>query len=561
MRHKYGIDFGTTNSSIGFRFQRDDEYHLEIVELSSLYPRVTIPSLIFIDDDGTIQIGHDAERNSNEVIEVCKRDDSGELVCVGETGNPIRRIKMDLEKYGSSLVYRLDDCEYSVDELIAELFAFLRDKAEYDAEQNDIEIDDGVVLGVPVDYGDNQKNVLKRALTLSGFYESIKEADECTEFVSEPVAVAVYYGWDLEKDNKNVLVFDFGGGTLDIAVVNLKNQIGTDHLHPHEVLAKKRLTLGGEELNRLFFIHCFCEKYGVDKLARAVKAPLSVQDAQQLSDYIFTQSQHRTDFFNTVERCKVDLSSEKTTRVKFPPFFKLEDKVLFRKDFEEAIAPQLSAISQLLKDVIDECIHKGCSDKIDFDNKNDIDHVLLAGGSSLIPCIQNCIGEFFPYGRIQASPIDHEQGNKTDNAKIQSIEVMTSVVRGLSSLGCKEYDVVDDVVDSDYGVYTSAKVFSPIICRNTPKIDTLVDKLRIDGMCKTYGIEDISATHIDIPIIQRSVAGDITLGTITIHNYGGNEYRIFMQVRPEKSMLEVMIYNCSTHDFIPVPLNESQFSI
>ena len=76
-------------------------------------------------------------------------------------------------------------------------------------------------MGVPVQYGDIQKNVLKKALVRAGFYKDANEAEKKTEFVSEPIAVAVHYGLDLQKDT-TVLVFDFGGGTLDLAIVNLK---------------------------------------------------------------------------------------------------------------------------------------------------------------------------------------------------------------------------------------------------------------------------------------------------------------------------------------------------
>ena len=74
-----------------------------------------------------------------------------------------------------------------------------------------------------------------------------------TEFVSEPVAVAVFYGVEMQKE-KQVMVFDFGGGTLDIDILRLKPKGSqADRRLPHDVVAKTRQTLGGERITRLIF--------------------------------------------------------------------------------------------------------------------------------------------------------------------------------------------------------------------------------------------------------------------------------------------------------------------
>lgn len=174
---------------------------------------------------------------------------------------------MDLENEGSGLTYTCGGKSYAGVDLIAAILKVLRLKAEKSAKELEIDMS-GVVMGVPVQYGDIQKNVLKKALVKAGFYDNFEEADKKTEFVSEPIAVAVHYGLNLKND-KTVMVFDFGGGTLDIAIVNLKKQIGTDKLHPHETISKERITLGGEELTRLFFINSFCDKskYGTKRIA------------------------------------------------------------------------------------------------------------------------------------------------------------------------------------------------------------------------------------------------------------------------------------------------------
>lgn len=257
MTYKYGIDFGTTNSSIALRFVGDDkEEHTLVVDVKDTLPHETLPSVVLVDRTGSISVGEDA---INKYMQSGIRNNDQLF---------IKRIKLDLENRGADLCYQVAGRTYSGVDLIAAILKALRLKAGAVADELDIDVS-GVVMGVPVEYGDIQKNLLKQALVKAGFYTNEREADQKTEFVSEPVAVAVHYGLNLKHDT-TVLVFDFGGGTLDLAIVNLKKQISTDKLHPHQTIAKERITLGGEELTRLFFMKSFCssKKYGAKRIGQ-----------------------------------------------------------------------------------------------------------------------------------------------------------------------------------------------------------------------------------------------------------------------------------------------------
>lgn len=182
MIYKYGIDFGTTNSSIAIRFVGDDrQEHTLVVDVKDTLPRETIPSVVLVDDRGNIVAGEDALNQYTQGA--------------GNRRNQrfIKKIKLDLETKGSKLEYDINGRKVSGVDLIAAILKVLRLKAEKAADELEIETS-GVVLGVPVQYGDIQKNVLKQALFKAGFYRTMQEAERNTEFVSEPVAVAVHYG-------------------------------------------------------------------------------------------------------------------------------------------------------------------------------------------------------------------------------------------------------------------------------------------------------------------------------------------------------------------------------
>lgn len=542
MIYKYGIDFGTTNSSIAIRFVGDDHSeHTLVVDVKDTLPRETLPSVVFVNEDGNIVAG---EKAINEFLQN-GGNKIGQLL--------IKRIKLDLEKKGSDLSYYVGKKKYSGIDLIASILKTLRIKAEKVVKELDIEMS-GVVVGVPVQYGDIQKNILKKALVKAGFYNSIEQAERNTEFVSEPVAVAVHYGLNLKHD-KTVLVFDFGGGTLDLAIVNLKNQIGTDKLHPHETIAKERITLGGEELTRLFFINSFCDnkKYGLKKICREFK--LNSQTPENAWEELH-RSEEGIRFISAIEKCKCDLS--RASKYSFSLIgrnVKLEEKSFYRDDFTRSIEDKLEEIENL----IDTCLESG-----GIDDCYDIDHVILAGGSSMIPAVQDLLVDKFGTSRVSSKSIENDNVIKTmKRNRAYESEVLTSIVRGLAIIGCRDESLIDDVVDSDYGAWDdNDNEFFPIITKGTPIRDTTLDKVTFHGKCQEVVSTGINISSVEIKIYQRNINGVHKLGTINIPNPGGKKYKIFMQVDKKKGMLEVTIYDVIKRRWIDeIPLNERQYTL
>ena len=443
---------------------------------------------------------------------------------------------------------------YSGVDLIAAILKALRLKAEAASDALDIDVS-GVVMGVPVEFGDIQKNLLKLALVKAGFYANEREADQQTEFVSEPVAVAVHYGMNLKHDT-TVLVFDFGGGTLDLAIVNLKKQIRTDKLHPHQTIAKERITLGGEELTKLFFMNSFCslQKYGTKRIGQAFGFGSTLKP-EQLWDKL-SACEDGVRFIAAVERCKCDLSRAQKYRFSFiGRNIHLNEMTFYRDDFANAIDVKLEEIDAL----IDRCLAHG-----NIADPYEIDRVILAGGSSLIPAVQNLLVDRFGSMRVTARPDKQDSVIEAlKHNRASESEVLTSIVRGLAMVGCKNDTLVDDVVDSDYGIWDVVEnCFVPIIRKGIPVKSTVLNKMTQQGIMDEFECLDQSASSVEALVYQRSITGEHMLGRINIPNPGGKKYRIFMQVDKKKGMLTVSFYDVRQHRWIDeIPLNQRQYTL
>lgn len=538
MIYKYGIDFGTTNSSIAMSFEESSQLYTQVVHLKDEFPRETIPSVILIESNGRIYAGDKAKKR---YMQEGARSKSSRY---------IKQIKLDLEEYGSDLHYEHNGYSFAAATLIAAILSELRQKAERAAKENDIKIS-GVVMGVPVQYGDIQKNVLKQALVEAGYYKTYKEADDKTEFVSEPVAVAVHYGLNLERDT-TVMVFDFGGGTLDLAIVNLKNQVGKDRLHPHKTIAKERITLGGEELTRLFFINSFCSsaKYGTTRICAEFGFRRDLT-AEELWEKLQT-CEEGIRFIDEIEKCKCDLSAMQTVKFSFlAAGIELEEQKFRLDDLKIAIRDKLEEIDEL----VERCIASG-----GLENQYAIDYVILAGGSSLILPVQELLIDKFGSNRVNSKPIT---ANKESRQHARASEVLTSIVRGLSIVGCREEELIEDVVDCDYGVWDNEKnAFFPIVTTGTLVADTKVNQITFDGKFDEFSVVNKNASSVKIDIYLRNLNGEQRLGTILINHPGGKKYKIYMQIDKKKGSLEVMIYDrIKGRWFNDIPLAERTYTI
>lgn len=544
MAYKYGIDFGTTNSSIAICFIGDDEEkHTLVVDRERPHPPFTLlPSLFYIDEN-EILVGDEAEYKYCNM----KGDDN--------RGIFVKKIKLFLEKKGQNLNYKVGDKVYDGCDIIAELFRRLREDAEKHIAYLDNVQMDGVVIGVPVAFDQIAKNILTEALYKAGFYQSLEEASRKTEFVSEPIAVAIHYGLDLKKD-MTVMIYDHGGGTLDLAIVNLKENIEDDVLHPHETISKDRRNYGGEELTRMFFVNCFCKdkKYGRANLCRKFGLPTDLSENELWMKLV--EMPEGIKLIQSIEECKCELSKKIESKFSFVGTkVVLDVKTFYREEFEESIQEVLDSIDEM----IDDCLEAG-----DIDDPYDIDKVIIAGGSSLIPAIQEIITSKFGYNKLAVKGVDDDKFVK-EVARIKGAEsqVLTSIVRGLARVGFERTQLVEDVVDCSFGLWDGIRNnYIEIIPAGIPVKDTEFSKLTQEGLNKEVECPMSTATAVDVPVYQRKYDGDHKLGTICIRHPGSMQYRIYMTIHPESGMLEVILYDIKQKRWIDdIPLNERRYEI
>ncbi|UJR10954.1 hypothetical protein I4U23_015139 [Adineta vaga] len=275
------------------------------------------------------------------------------------------------------------------------------------------------VITVPAYFNDAQRKATKDAGTIAGL--------NVIRIINEPTAAAIAFG--LNKLNskegaQNVLVYDLGGGTFDVSLLTLDNGA-------FEVLATNGDThLGGEDFDQRvmsYFLQLFKKKTGKD----AGKNPRAIQKLRR-----------------EVERAKRILSSEHQTKIEIESFLPNEDfsEILTRAKFEEL---NIDLFRSTLKPV--EIVLK--DGKVD---KSNIAEVILVGGSTRIPKIQDILTQFF--GKKPG------RGVNPDEAVANGAAIQAAILGGEE---CTPDIVVLDINPLSLGIETVGKVMSTIIPRNS----------------------------------------------------------------------------------------------
>lgn len=557
MISKYGIDFGTTNTSVSIALQGKNgriKPNVLLLDPANVWgPAEFMRSTFYIDSKGKIHIASDADACMD--IE----EHNGRF----SIDRYITQIKMELaENYACS---RGQVSAVNPVFLLSAMFRKLKERADKFAYDKNITLK-GVVMGVPVSFSEKSKQIYLKALCDAGYYKSMDEAIRLTEFVSEPVAVAVHYGEKL-TDNKRVMVFDYGGGTLDIAVMDLREQIGkNDKLHPHKVIGKSSgYNIGGERINKEFFANFFVYEYGLENIKAFLGiSHTKVNTADKLWDYMKNKSAG-IKFAQQIDRCKRNLSAYDSVVFTPPdipnPRRQLDNITVTREDFEEAVEDVFVEIDQVVRDCL-----LSCKSHVDEHGNPDpvfpsqISEVLLAGGSSLIPQVKNILAKYFDRNII---------GKNSENKLLPEKEVLESIVRGLGIIGCKNDEVVEDVVDCAYGIWDEGrKTFSEIIPRGTPisaiAADDFDDRV---GLSKSYTVVSSGATSITVKLMQRTNGVNNNFDKvlkeveISINGQAGSDFDIYLSIDKKLKMLVLKVYVVKQKKFIYLKPDQSQVRI
>jgi len=272
------------------------------------------------------------------------------------------------------------------------------------------------VITVPAYFNDAQRQATKDAGTIAGL--------KVERIINEPTAAAIAYGLD-EKKEKNILVFDLGGGTFDVSILSIDNGI-------FEVEATNGDThLGGEDFDHRVMEHFFKiwkKKTGLD----AQKDKRSTQKLRR-----------------EVERAKKVLSSQTQVRIEIESFHEGQDfsETLSRARFEELnddlFRKTLTPVDKVLAD-----------SKL---KKQDIDEIILVGGSTRIPKVQQLIKEYF-------NGKEPNRGVNPDEAVAYGAAVQGGVIGGESGT---EQLLLLDVAALSQGIETVGGVMTVLIPRNT----------------------------------------------------------------------------------------------
>ena len=272
------------------------------------------------------------------------------------------------------------------------------------------------VVTVPAYFNDAQRQATKDAGTISGL--------NVLRVVNEPTAAAIAYGLDKTGDERQIIVYDLGGGTFDVSLLSIDNGV-------FEVLATAGDThLGGEDFDQRIinhFVKLYNKKEGVDV----------TKDAKTMSK-----------LKREVEKAKRTLSSQMSTRIEIESFHEGKDfsETLTRAKFEELnmdlFRRTLKPVEQVLKDA-----------KV---TKSEIHDIVLVGGSTRIPKVQSMIEEFF---NKKAS-----KNINPDEAVAYGAAVQGGVLSGEENT---EDIVLMDVNPLTLGIETTGGVMTKLIPRNT----------------------------------------------------------------------------------------------
>jgi len=412
-----GIDLGTTNSVIAWM---KEDGSVEVIP-NAEGSRIT-PSVVSFGKNGEILVGEPAKR---------------QIIL-----NPERTIKSIKRKMGTDYKVKIDDKEYTPQEVSALILKKLKKDAE---SYLGGEIKKAVIT-CPAYFNDAQRQATKEAGIIAGF--------EVLRVINEPTAAALAYGLD-KKGEHRVLVYDLGGGTFDVSIL----EIGDGVIQVISTAGNNHL--GGDDFDQKLIDYMaeeFKKQHGID-LREDRQALQRLRDA--------------------AEKAKIELSTKLETEVSLPFIAVTESGPLH---LEMRITRAL--FESLTKDLVE--MTRGPIERALSDAKltpQDIDEIILVGGMTRVPMVQNFIKEIF--GK------EPNKGVNPDEAVAIGAAIQAAIIAGTE--GAKDKDVVlVDVTPLTLGIEVKGGLFEPIIPRNTTipvkksKIFTTVDDYQTEVEIRVY---------------------------------------------------------------------------
>ena len=432
-----GIDLGTSNSAAAV-IMGGKPTIIPAAEGATVGGKA-FPSVVAFTKEGELLVGEPARRQA--------------------VTNPDGTIVAAKRKMGSDYTFKIQDKDYKPQQISA----FILQKIKKDAEAFVGEPVEKAVITVPAYFDDNQRQATKDAGVIAGL--------DVVRIINEPTAASLAFGLDKAKEDMKILVFDFGGGTLDVTIMEMGGGV-------FEVMSTSGDThLGGTDMDKVII------DYVVDEFKKKEGLDLS-QDTTAM-----------TRIREGAEKAKIELSTVMETDINLP--FIAQDPSSGAKNLELRITR--AKLDELIGPIIEKCrpsIEKSLEDaKL---AKSDINKIVMVGGPTRMPLVKKFVSDVI--GKEVESGVD----------PMEAVAMGAAIQAGIIAGDVSSDIVLLDVTPLTLGIETMGGVREPLIERNTT-IPTSKSKVF------TTAADNQTAVTIHVVQGERPMANDnVSLGSFNL---------------------------------------------